>query len=250
MLLLCVLNSSKFSRMHRPFVGWFELSLSIEDVEVLMEFIFFVPFVILLWIEITNRELTDAVFCKIFEQWDSVATHRLEIINWWSDPTKIVFFKIFKERLRFYYISLIRNRRSIKWINGHPNFLRWSNNERDLVALLGSKIIDQWDGNIMKRIISSSLNIHARKKYSSHLRNPTTSYSMSCKIKILRMMQASCVKFFKKRDIVREKENRAPVCSEKSVTFTSSSPKYLRFRRRKGIIVVPLRLNRREVDIV
>lgn len=102
----------------------------------------------------------------------------------------------------------------------------------------------------MTRTISSSLNIHARKKYSFHLRNPTTSYFISCKIKILRMVEAWRVKFFKKRDIVRGKENRAPVCSEKSVTFTSNSPKYLRFRRRKAIIVVPLRLNRREVDVV
>lgn len=156
-----------------------------------------------------NRKLTDTVFCKIFEQWDSVTTHRLEIINWWSDPTKIVFFKIFKERLRFHYISLIRNRRSIQWINGHPNFLRWSNNERDRVALLRLKIINQWYGNFIKRIISSSLNTHARKKYSFHLRNPTTIYSISCKVKILRMVEASCVKFFKKCDILREKENRA-----------------------------------------
>lgn len=64
------------------------------------------------------------------------------------------------------------------------------------------------------------------------------------------MLEASCVKFFKKRDNLYEKENRAPVCSEKSATFTSNSPKYLRFRRRKGIIVVPLRLNRKKVDIV
>lgn len=250
MLLPRVLKSPKFSRMHRPFIGWFELRLLIEDVEVLVEFIFFVAFVILLWIEIMNCKLTDTVSCKMFEQWDSVATHRLEIINWWSDPTKIVFFKIFKERLRFHYISLIRNRWSIKWINGHSNFLRWSNNERDLVALLRLKIINRWDGNFIKRIISSSLNIHVRKKYSFHLRNPTTSYSISCKVKILRMLEASCVKFFKKRDNLHEKENRAPVCSEKSVTFTSNSPKYLRFRRRKGIIVVPLRLNRKKVDIV
>lgn len=48
MLLPRVLKSPKFSRMHRPFVGWFELRLLIEDVEVLVEFIFFVAFVILL----------------------------------------------------------------------------------------------------------------------------------------------------------------------------------------------------------
>lgn len=62
------------------------------------------------------------------------------------------------------------------------------------------------------------------------------------------MVEASCVKFFKKRDILRE--NRAHVCSEKSVTFTSNSPKYLRFRRRKEITVVPLRLDRKKVDII
>lgn len=48
MLFLRVLKSPKFSRMHRTFVGWFELRLSIEDVEVLVELIFFIAFVILL----------------------------------------------------------------------------------------------------------------------------------------------------------------------------------------------------------